>query len=74
MKKKNNNNLIALIYEDGDRLYYTSMTRAGLKVGLTSASIKWAIDHKNEMEDWNGRKLRTEIVDGSEVPYKFINN
>lgn len=74
MQKKKDNNLIAIIYKDGERQYYTSMTRAGLKVGLTSASVKWAIEHKNECEDFNCRKLVIDVVDGSEVPYKLINN
>lgn len=74
MQKKKDNNLIAIIYKDGEIQYYTSMTRAGLKVGLTSASVKWAIEHKNECEDFNCRKLVIDIVDGSEVPYRLINN
>ena len=74
MKRKRNNDLVVLKYENGMKKYYTSLTRAGLSVGLASCSTKWAIDHQNIVEDLQGRKLTIVIEDGSEVPYKLINN
>ena len=72
--KKKNNNLVAIIYKDGETKYYTSPTTAGLKVGLANRSVTWAIEHGNVCTDFNDRGFIIKIVDGSEVPYKLINN
>jgi hypothetical protein len=74
MKKKNNNNLIAIKYNDGDMLYFTSINRVGMKLGIAPASVKWAIEHNNVLTDVEGKVFTVVIVDGSEVPYKLINN
>lgn len=74
MRKKRDNNLVVLNYDDGEKKYYTSLTRAGLVVGLSSASVIWALNHNNTIEDLSGRKLTFSIVDGSEIQYKYINN
>lgn len=74
MAKKLNNNLILLNYKDGEKKYYTSRSKAGLKLGIAPASVNWAIDHNNVLVDGNDRELTIEIVDGSEVHYKYINN
>lgn len=74
MKRKKNNNLVVLKYEDGEKKYFTSMTRAGFVIGLANNSVKWAIDHENTIVDMNDRKLRIVLEDGSEIPYKYINN
>lgn len=74
MRRKKNNNLITINYADGEKKYYTSLTRAGLSVGLAQASVKWAIEHKNVLIDLNDRELTIDITDGSEIAYKYINN
>ena len=74
MKKKKTNNLVVLKYEDGERKYFTTKQRAGLSIGLAANSVQWAIDHENVVEDLNDRRLTITIEDGSEIPYKLINN
>lgn len=74
MARKINNNLILVSYINGDKQYYTSMSKAGLKLALAVPSVKWAIDHGNVLTDVEGKKFTIGIVDGSEVPYKLINN
>lgn len=74
MKKKNNNNLIAIRYNNGDMLYFTSINRVGMKLAIAPASVKWAIEHNNVLTDVEGKVFTIGIVDGSEVPYKLINN
>ena len=74
MKRKQNNNLVMIDYGKGNRIYYTSMNRAACKLGIASASVKWAVEHNNVLADYEGRSFSIGIVDGSEVPYKLINN
>lgn len=74
MRRKNNNNLISINYSDGNVLYYTSMTRAAVKLGIAAASVKWAIEHGNVLTDYEDRELTISVVDGSKVPYELINN
>lgn len=74
MRKKQNNNLIAVRYDNGRTDYYTSLNRIAIKLALAPASIKWAIEHNNVLTDVEGKILTVGIVDGSEVPYKLINN
>ena len=74
MRKKQNNNLIAVSYNNGRTDYYTSLNRIAIKLALAPASVKWAIDHNNILTDVEGKALTIGIVDGSEVPYKLINN
>lgn len=74
MKKKTNNNLIAIKYSSGDMLYFTSVNRVGMKLAIAPASVKWAIDHNNVLTDIEGKTFTIEVVDGSDIPYKYINN
>lgn len=74
MKKKKNNNLVAIKYADGKILYFTSYNRAGVTVGLSAASVKWACHHGSVLIDNNDKEITFEIVDGSEIQYKNINN
>ena len=74
MRKKQNNNLIAVRYDNGRTDYYTSLNRIAIKLALAPASVKWAINHGNVLTDVEGKILTVGIVDGSEVPYKLINN
>lgn len=74
MRKKENNNLIAVRYNNGRTDYYTSLNRIAIKLALAPASVKWAINHGNVLTDVEGKVLTIGIVDGSEVPYKLINN
>lgn len=70
--KKQNNNLICVKIGE-HKYYYTSANRAGVKLGLQQNSVNWAINHKNKMITENDEIATVEIVDGSEIPYKYIN-
>lgn len=74
MRKKTNNNLIAIKYNGGDMLYFTSINRVAMKLGIAPASVKWAIEHNNVLTDVEGKVFTIVVIDGSEVPYKYINN
>lgn len=74
MRRKQNNNLVSINYSTGNVFYYTSMNRAALKLGIATASVKWAVEHGNALTDYEGKVFTIGIVDGSEVPYKYINN
>lgn len=73
MKTKENNNLILMTIGDKKR-YFTSMNRAGRAAGLAAASVKWAIYYGSELITNNNEKVTFKVVDGSEIPYKYINN
>lgn len=76
MRKKNekkDNNLVLMHIGKKD-YYYSSMSRAGAKIGLQAASILWAIHHRNELVNNEGEIVTVELIDGSEIPYKLINN
>lgn len=73
MKNKKDNNLI--LVNVGDKKYYfTSSNRAGKMLGMQNNSINWAIIHKNVLTNNAGEKVTIELVDGSDIPYKYINN
>lgn len=73
MAKKKSNNLIKLTI--GERVYYyTSKCKAGMKVNLAPSSVIWALKYHNELWSNNDEKITFEEVDGSEVPYKMIDN
>lgn len=74
MRKKQNNNLVAINYNDGNMLYFTSTNRVAMKLGIAPASVKWAIEHRNVLTDVEGKVFTIGIIDGSEIPYKYINN
>lgn len=74
MKKKKNNNLVVIKYTNGKTLYYTSYNRAGMKVGLSAASVKWSCEHGTTLQDNDDNEITFMIADGSEVKYKDINN
>lgn len=74
MRRKQNNNLVAIRYDGGNMLYFTSTNRAAMKLGIAPASVKWAIEHNNVLTDVEGKVFTIGIIDGSEVPYKLINN
>lgn len=72
-KKKKDNNLI-LVNVGKKKYYFTSTNRAGLFLGLQANSVNWAILHNNVMATNRDEKVNIEIIDGSEIPYKYINN
>ena len=74
MRRKMNNNLVSINYSNGNAIYYTSMNRAACRLGINPASVKWAVEHGNVLTDYEGKVFTIGIVDGSEVPYKYINN
>lgn len=73
MKRKKDNNLVCVSL-DGAPHYFTSVTRAGKFVGLAGCSVNWALTHKNELYTEDGKSIEFSIIDGSEIPYKYINN
>ena len=74
MKRKQNNNLILITNKDNEKLYYSSYNRAAMSLGLQANSVKWAVNHSKKITDFNGNEVKIELVDGSEIPYKLINN
>ena len=58
----------------GEKHYFTSATKAGMYLGVQYNSIIWAIEHKNKVITKDDRVCTITIVDGSEIPYKYINN
>ena len=74
MKRKKNNNLVLVTVNDNELHYFTSSNRAGDFLGLQSNSINWAIIHSNELINNDGKKVTIKLIDGSEIPYKLINN
>jgi len=73
MRRKQNNNLVAIRYNDGDMLYFTSTNRVAMKLGIAPASVKWAIEHNNVLTDVEGKVFTVGIVDGSNILWKDIN-
>ena len=67
-----NNNLI-LVNIGSKKYYYTSANKAGKLLGIQPNSINWAIIHKNELL-YRNNKVIIELIDGSDIPYKYINN
>lgn len=74
MRIKQNNNLVSINYGKGNVIYYTSMSHAARRLGIATASVKWAIEHDNVLTDYNGKEFTISTIDGSDVPYKLINN
>lgn len=74
MKSKKKDNNLILVSIGKKKYYFTSSTRAGKFLGLQGSSVNWAIVHRNILKSNKGEDITIEIVDGSEVPYKYINN
>ena len=74
MKRKQNNNLVLITNKENEKLYYSSYNRAAMSLGVQANSIKWAVNHSKKINDFNGNEVDVELVDGSEIPYKMINN
>lgn len=70
MKTKENNNLIKVTTKDGS-FYFTSLNRTAKFLDVQILTITWAITHGNTIKKCDAK---VEIVDGSEIPYKYINN
>lgn len=66
--------MVAIDYGKGNVMYYTSMNHAASKLAIAPASVRWAIDHGNVLTDVEGKVFTIGVIDGSEVPYKYINN
>jgi len=73
MKKKKDNNLI-LVKSGNRKNYFTSVSRASAFLGIGAPSVSWAIVHKNVLKNNAGDDVTIDMVDGSDVPYKLINN
>lgn len=74
MRKKENNNLIC-VEVNNEKFYYTSMNRAAKKLSIQEASVRWAVmTNKNPLLPDGTRIAKVTLIDGSEIPYKYINN
>ena len=73
MKRKKNNNLILVNVGADEKHYFTSANRAGQFLGIQQNSVNWAIVHGNTLINNNDKEVTIELVDGSEIPYKYIN-
>lgn len=72
-KKKKTNDLICAIYSDGEKQYFTTTTKAAVRYGLVPASVQYSLTHDTKFVI-DDRTVTFELVDGSEIPYKYINN
>lgn len=70
--KKKDNNLVCITIGK-KKLYYSTYRKAGLLLGVQAASIQWAIKHKNKLITMDDKVATIELIDGSEIPYKYIN-
>ena len=70
MRTKENNNLIKVTTKDGS-FYFTSLNRTAKFLHVQILTINWALFHEGLIKK---RDAKVEIVDGSEIPYKYINN
>ena len=73
MSKKKDNNLI-LVNSGKEKYYFTSLSRTGRFLNILPASVSWAIAHRNVLKNNRDEDVTIEIIDGSEIPYKYINN
>lgn len=73
MRTKKDNNLI-LVNVGKKKHYFASATRAGNYLGMQGNSVNWAIIHRNPLCNNNGEPITIELIDGSDIPYKLINN
>jgi len=67
------NNLIMVKSEKSSK-YFTNLNRAAKFVGIQPNSVSWAILNGNVIKDKEGNDITLSMVDGSEIPYKYINN
>ena len=72
-KGKKSNDLVLIHIGDKD-IYFTTCTFAGNYLGIQANSVAYAITHKKVLMTTDDEKVTIELVDGSEVPYKLINN
>lgn len=75
MKHTKDNKLVLVNIKNDDVIrkeYFTSYSAAGLYLGIASQSVKWAINHHNELINNRDEKITIELIDGSEIPYKYI--
>lgn len=73
MKRKKSNKLILVNVADR-KYYFTSANRAGIFLGLQANSVTWAIAHESVLTNNRDETVTIEMVDGSDIPYKYINN
>lgn len=67
----NKNNLVCINIGE-EKLFFTTPGKAGLYLGLQYNSVMWAINHKNKLITKDDRVCTVKIVDGSDIPYKYI--
>ena len=73
MQKKKDNNLL-LVTSGKKKHYFTSLSRVAKFLGINAGSVAWAIGHRNTLKNNNDEDVTIEYVDGSDIPYKYINN
>ena len=71
-KKKENNNLV-LVNVGKKKYYFTSSNRAAIFLGIQSNTVNCAILKNKVLTNTKDEKVTIEICDGSEIPYKYIN-
>ena len=74
MKQRKNNDLIKLTLNGELVGYYSSTNRAAMKSGKAQASILWHLAHTGNWKKIDDEVWTVEVVDGSEIAYKYINN
>jgi hypothetical protein len=72
MKKKKDNNLVMVEFEDGRKNYYTSWNRAAMALNIVPVSAQYNASRGNTLKTENGNcKIR--LIDGGDIQYKYIN-
>lgn len=68
------NNTLVCINIGDEKRYYTTARKAGLYLGIQSTSVLYAYKKKNRLITKDDRVCTITLEDGSDVPYKYINN
>ena len=71
--KEKDNNLVC-VNIGKKKLYFSTYRKAGLHLGIQAASVQWAIKHGNKLITNDDKVATIELIDGSDIPYKYINN
>ena len=70
----NKNKYLFCINIGDEKQYFTSARKAGFYLGIQASSILYAYKKGNKVITKDNRVCTITFEDGSDVPYKYINN
>lgn len=73
-KEKYDNNLFMITINGHEKHYFTSAARAADYIGIQRTLMMYNVGRGKTMRDSYGNMCEVAIVDGSDIPYKLINN